>query len=723
MDTERSCEVLDASPQQEEVVMEKEAVSKLEAPEESTEPEKSPAAAEEIEQLAVNGHGTEVVNLKPTEELIVTEPVTLSEQKADGDSSPKDARDPESAPVVEASPEPDESSGKISDPVAALDAEPENVEPVPENDPEPVPVQATLAESVPVPEPVTKSEPEAELEEQTLPEPVALQEPVDAPPPPAAEEQNLPEQVETKAELQAMDAGAQMAKEGKAENNAVAEPLNEVQEDKPAVTEKAVEMVSVTEVASEKPTLKEEDSAVVGNEKSAEDKKEAEAEKSAEDKKEAEPEKSESDTLKEVAAALVAEVVESELNNAELVKEEDTVPASGSLSFALLEQGQTKDALRTSRTLIVLRGLPGSGKSFLARAIADAYKGHCSVICADDHGVKPENPESSAGGYKALDEAVVSCCSAGTSSSVLVVVDDTNHSQDRLARMGEIAEEHHLVAIFLEPQTAWSSDLAQLMTKSSRGLEEAQLDAMKGPLEEMSIPLFFGFFLLSSIQDKIRCTSMDFLKTLDTLEPFKTHMTDFTGKPDKEVDLEQYFKATGYLHCTTKYSNYGKAEGAKEYAQKPAVKDLYGSTFELALSALFVTPRTVGARVSLTEEQLLLWPDDAEKEAESSVPAAAALPLGSRAHITLGCAEGVEAVQTGLDLLDILALQQEGQKSELVVEMELGSLTYYGEGRWLLLLREPICALACFSSSYKRKELESTKKEPEKKKKMKCTIL
>ncbi|XP_062263520.1 2',3'-cyclic-nucleotide 3'-phosphodiesterase isoform X2 [Platichthys flesus] len=735
MDTERSCEVLDASPQQEEVVMEKEAVSKLEAPEESTEPEKPPAAAEETEQLAVNGHGTEVLNLKQTEELIVTEPVTLSEQKANGDSSPKDASDPESVPVVEASPEPDESSGNISDPVAALEAQPENVEPeqetVPENDPELVPVQATLAESVPVPEPA-KSEPEVELEEQTSPEPVALPEPVDSPP--DAEEQNLPEQVETKAELKAMDAEAQMAKEGKAEDNAVAELLNEVQEERPAVTERAVEMVSVTEVASEKPTLKEEDSVVVGNEKSAEDKKEAEPEnpaedkkeaepdKSAEDKKEAEPEKSESATLKEVTEA-AAVVVASEQNKAELVKEEDPVPASGSLSFALLEQEQTKDALRTSRTLIVLRGLPGSGKSFLARAIADAYKGHCSVICADDHGVKPENPESYAEGYKALDEAVVSCCSAGTSSSVLIVVDDTNHSQDRLARMGEIAEEHHLVVIFLEPQTAWSCDLAQLTTKSSRGLEEAQLEAMKGPLEEMSIPLFFGFFLLSSIQDKIRCTSMDFLKTLDTLEPFKTHMTDFTGKPDKEVDLEQYFKATGTLHCTTKYCNYGKAEGAKEYAQQQAVKDSYGSTYELALGALFVTPRTVGARVSLTEEQLLLWPDDAEKEAESSVPAAASLPLGSRAHITLGCAEGVEPVQTGLDLLDILALQQEAQKAELVVEMELGSLTYYGEGRWLLLLREPICALACFSSYYTRKELELPKKEAEKKKKQKCIIL
>ncbi|XP_019949829.2 2',3'-cyclic-nucleotide 3'-phosphodiesterase [Paralichthys olivaceus] len=718
MDTERSSEVLDASPQQEEVVMEKEAVSKLEAPEESTEPEKPPAAAEETEQLAVNGHDTEVINFKETEELIVTENVALSEQKADGDGSPKDASDLESAPIVEASPEPDESSEKISDPVAAFEAEPEKLEPeqepVPEKDPEPLPVKATLAESVSVPEPekLTESEPEAEVEEQTLPEPVTLQQPVDAQP--AGEEEIVPEQVETKAELQAMDLGAEIAKEEEAENNVAAEPLNEVQEEKSADTEKAAEMLLVTEVASEKPTeavpLKEEDSA------------EVEEEKSAEDKKEAEPEKAEPETLKE-AEAVAAEVVESEQNNPELVKEEDTVPASGSLSFALLEREQTKDALRTSRTLIVLRGLPGSGKSFLARAIADAYKDHCSVICADDHSVKPENPESSASGYKALDEAVVSCCTAGKTLPVLIVVDDTNHSQDRLGRMGEIAEEHHLVAIFLEPQTAWSCDVAQLTTKNSRGLEEAQLDAMKGPLEEMSIPFYFGFFLLSSVQDKIRCTSMDFLKTLDTLEAFKTHMLDFTGKADKEVDLEQYFKTKGTLHCTTKFCNYGKAEGAKEYAQKQAVKDLYGSTFELALSALFVTPRTVGARVSLTEEQLLLWPDDAEKEAESAVPAAASLPLGSRAHVTLGCADGVESVQTGLDLLDILALQQEGQKGEVDVEMELGLLTYYGEGRWLLSLRQPICAPACFSSFYRRKEPELTKKEPEKKKKSKCIIL
>ncbi|AWP19243.1 putative 2'-3'-cyclic-nucleotide 3'-phosphodiesterase [Scophthalmus maximus] len=736
MDTEKSGEVLDVSPtpQQEETVMEKEVVSKLDTPDESTEPEKPPAAAEESEQLAVNGHDTEVVNLMETEELIVTATVTISEVEEEEKKTDGGKSDPERLPNAEATPEPDESSEKISDPVSALDAEPETAEPetvepeqqpVAENDPEPLPVQTPLAESAPEPEPeklaetVPESVPEAE--EQTLPEPVTLHQPLDTQPP--GQEEKVTEQVETKAELQtAMDTVAEeTVKEAEAENKVTAEPPNEEQEEKPADIEKAVEMVSVTEVSSAKPTeavaLKEEISAEVENVKSAEVKKE-----------EAEPEKAgESDTLKGVEAAAVvvtaAEVVDSEQNNAELEKEEDVVPASGSLSFALLEREQTKDTLRSSRTLVVLRGLPGSGKSFLARAIADAYKDHCSVICADDHGVKPENPETHAAGHKALDEAVVSCCSAGTTSPVLIVVDDTNHSQDRLARLGEIAEEHHLVALFLEPQTAWSRDSAQLSKKTKRGLEEAQLEAMKGPLEEMHIPLFFGWFLHSSVQHKVKCTSMDFLKTLDTLEAFKKHMVDFAGKVEKEVDLEQYFKAQPKLHCTTKFCDYGKAEGSKEYAQKPAVKEFYGSTFELSLSALFVTPRTVGARVSLTEEQLLLWPDDAEKEAEPTVPAAASLPLGSRAHVTLGCAEGIEPVQTGLDLLEILALQKEGQKGELVEEMELGSLTYYGEGRWLLALREPICAPVCFSSHYSRKESEQPKKEPEKKKKQKCTIL
>nr|XP_046272369.1 2',3'-cyclic-nucleotide 3'-phosphodiesterase [Scatophagus argus] len=707
METEKSGEVLDASeaPQAEETVMEKEAVSKQETPEESTEPEKPPAADEETKQMAVNGHDTEVINLKETEEVIVSETVTLSEEKTETEiknSLPTEKAETESAPEAVAPPEPDESSEKISDPNAALDTEPENIQPVPENDPEPLPVQTPLADSAPGPEPekLAESVPETEVQEQTLPELVTPQQSVDTQPP---SQEKVSEQVETEKELRTtMDTTAEEAtKKGAPENDVTAEPAKKASEE---ITSETASPGKPTETV----TVKEEASAETENVKTTGDEKEGEPKKSVE-----------SDTVKVAEAAPEGEGVKSETNDAELEKEEETGPAPGSLSFAFLEREQTKDAVRTSRTLVILRGLPGSGKSFLARVIADAYKDSCSVICADDHGVKPESPESSVDGYKALDDALVTCCSAGTASSLLVVVDDTNHTQDRLARLGEIAEQHRLVALFLEPRTEWSRDVAQLTKKTKRGLEEAQLETMRGQLEEMSLPLYFGWFLLSSFQDKVKCTAMDFLKTLDTLEAFKKHLIDFTGKAEKEVDLEQYFQAKLPLHCTTKFCNYGKAAGAKEYAQNSDVKDFYGSVFELSLSALFVTPRTVGARVSLTEEQLLLWPADAEKEAAP----ATALPVGSRAHVTLGCAEGVDAVQTGLDLLELLALQQAGQQGNLVEEMELGSLTYYGEGRWFLSLREPICALACFSSFYGHKEVEPTKKEPEKKKKPKCTIL
>ncbi|XP_022049291.2 2',3'-cyclic-nucleotide 3'-phosphodiesterase [Acanthochromis polyacanthus] len=549
-----------------------------------------------------------------------------------------------------------ESSEKISDPVET----PENTKqpPVPENEPEP------LAKSNPEPEPEKSAEsvPEAEPREQTSPEPAAVQQPVDSQPPSQEDAEKGPETtMEPKTEAAAAPKEAEV----------VAEP----EEAKAAAEPKEAGEATGTVLVTEPATVKVE-----------------------------EPKANEKPEDKGAEAA------------AEPEQKEDPTPASGSLSFALLEQQQTKDALRISRTLVVLRGLPGSGKSFLARAIGDAYQDHCCVISADDHGIKPESP--SADGYKALDDAVVARCSdAAASTSVLIVVDDTNHTQDRLARLGEIAEQNHLVAIFLQTQTQWSRDVPELSKKSKRGLQEAQLEAMKAPLEEVDLPLFFGWFLLSSVQEKVRCTSMDFLKTLDTLEAFKKHLVDFTGKAENEVDLEQYFKPTGALHCTTKFCNYGKAEGAKEYAENPAVRALYGSAFELSLTALFVTPRTVGARVSLTDEQLKLWPADAEQSS------AASLPPGSRAHITLGCAEGVEPVQTGVDLLEILALQQDGQQGEPAEEMELGSLTYYGEGRWLLNLREPIGAPACFSSFYGRKESEPAKKEPEKKKKPKCAIL
>uniref|UniRef100_A0A9J8ABE5 2',3'-cyclic nucleotide 3' phosphodiesterase n=1 Tax=Cyprinus carpio carpio TaxID=630221 RepID=A0A9J8ABE5_CYPCA len=272
-------------------------------------------------------------------------------------------------------------------------------------------------------------------------------------------------------------------------------------------------------------------------------------------------------------------------------------------------------------------------------------------------------------------------------------------------------------------------------TKTEGGQDKVQPDAdgvqAEPPKEaetkrkEPELPLFFGWFLLPEEEERIKCATMDFLKTLDTLEAFKEHISEFTGEAEKEVDLEQYFQSPLQLHCTTKFCDYGKAEGAKEYAELQAVKESLAKSYELSVTALIVTPRTFGARVSLTEAQVKLWPEEADKEgvAPALLPIVEALPVGSRAHVTLGCSAGVEAVQTGLDLLEILALQKEG-KEGTQVEMDLGTLTYLSEGRWFLALREPINADTTFTSFSEDKPTtgDQGKKDGEKKKK-KCTIL
>ncbi|XP_027897421.1 2',3'-cyclic-nucleotide 3'-phosphodiesterase [Xiphophorus couchianus] len=697
MDTDKK-EVLDvpATQNQEDTVMEQEA--KLEAMVQPTEPENPPAAVEEVDQP--------VVKSQETEKPVVVENV-MQENKESDTKKPEE----ESVPCAAAPVESAESSVKVSDPAAALEQHP-----VPENIAEPV--QVHMAETTPEPEPEKPAE--TLPQEKTVPEPAVkkpadtVPEPADTVPEPAVKKpaDTVPEPAVKKPADTVPEPAVKKPVETQPTSKEEAEPEQVKTEDKMATgveTKMEKEVVAGTVVVTEASAEKLAEPAAMEKVPLGESGEPAPTQKEV---------KSESVIPEE--PTVEAEAVKSVQKEPELQKEEDPVPAPDSLSFALLEHEETKDVLRISRTLIVLRGLPGSGKSFLARAIADAYKDQCTVFCADDHNIKPENP--SAEGYKALDDAVVARCCDGTASSVLIVVDDTNHTHDRLARLGEIAEEHNLVAIFLEPQTEWSRDLSQLKKKTGRGLEEAHLDAMKGPLNETSLPLYFGWFLFSSVQDKVGCTAMDFLKTLDTLEGFKKHITDFTGQAEKEVDLEQYFETKGILHCTTKFCDYGKADGASEYAKNPVIKKSYSSVFELSLTALFVTPRTVGARVSLTDEQLKLWPADTEKESEADVPGSASLPVGSRAHVTLGCAKDVEPVQTGLDLLQILTLPQ----GEVVEEMELGSLRYYGDGRWMLSLREPICAATCFSSFYGCKEQEeqqSPKKEPEKKKTKKCAIL
>ena len=108
-----------------------------------------------------------------------------------------------------------------------------------------------------------------------------------------------------------------------------------------------------------------------------------------------------------------------------------------------------------------------------------------------------------------------------------------------------------------------------------------------------------------------------------------------------------------------------------------------------------MTPKTTGARVELSEQELALWPNDVDKLSPSDN-----LPRGSRAHITLGCAGDVEAVQTGIDLLEIVRQEKGGSRGEEVGELSRGKLYSLGSGRWMLNLAKKMEVRAIFTGYY-----------------------
>lgn len=76
------------------------------------------------------------------------------------------------------------------------------------------------------------------------------------------------------------------------------------------------------------------------------------------------------------------------------------------------------------------------------------------------------------------------------------------------------------------------------------------------------------------------------------------------------------------------------------------------------------------------------------------------LKQGSRAHITLGCAEGYAAVQTGFDQMEILLCEGDGVMVGEPIVTDDVEVTYYGEGRCSVYFDWPVYKSALFTGHY-----------------------
>ncbi|XP_077020503.1 2',3'-cyclic-nucleotide 3'-phosphodiesterase isoform X1 [Tamandua tetradactyla] len=366
------------------------------------------------------------------------------------------------------------------------------------------------------------------------------------------------------------------------------------------------------------------------------------------------------------------------------------------MQFPFLQDEETVATLQECKTLFILRGLPGSGKSTLAQVIVDRYRDGTKMVSADTYKITPGTRGAFSEEYKQLDADLAACCHRGVR---VLVLDDTNHERERLEQLFEMADQYQYQVVLVEPKTAWRLDCAQLKEKNQWKLSADELKKLKPGLEKDFLPLYFGWFLTKKSSENLRKAGQAFLDELGNHKAFKKELRHFVSgdEPREKIELVTYFgkKPPGVLHCTTKFCDYGKATGADEYAQQDVVKKSYSKAFTLTISALFVTPKTTGAQVVLSDQELPLWPNDVDKLSSSD-----SLPLGSRAHITLGCASDVDAVQTGIDLLDIVRQERGGNPGEEVGELNRGKLYSLGSGRWMLRLAKKMEVRAIFTGYY-----------------------
>lgn len=178
------------------------------------------------------------------------------------------------------------------------------------------------------------------------------------------------------------------------------------------------------------------------------------------------------------------------------------------------------------------------------------------------------------------------------------------------------------------------------------------------------------------------------------------------------------------LHCTAFFSNYGEVSQSEAYATQKVVEADNGKAFTIEIIGLLVTPRSLGLRLKLDDEELLLWPQDDEVDkdgAEETCDSAAGeksepcddeciithlsptCGTGSRAHFSLGSGPGVEAVQTGLDLEEIIKMEQEAvrmKRGHTAIALDGAMAVGYGEGNWMVYFDQARSTEALFAGYF-----------------------
>ncbi|XP_071508489.1 2',3'-cyclic-nucleotide 3'-phosphodiesterase-like [Diadema antillarum] len=387
--------------------------------------------------------------------------------------------------------------------------------------------------------------------------------------------------------------------------------------------------------------------------------------------------------------------------------------------YPFLCDGETVELIKKSKTLFFLR-LPEPENESLVNSIIKVYEKDVSVVkppSPDQKGESPPEAKKQCEDERGQHDQSLEVEKACKDGFKLVIIADPNLTRDNLEKYQRKSLPFFYTTILVNP-----SDHEEV--------------------KKIPYPLFYGWFVNEANSRELRELAEKIYEECLKNEKFSEEFTK-SLIPDKEgqtPDPQKYFSSEDYvvgpimLHCTAFYSNYGEVTKTKEYVSKEPVQKAIGKALRVEVMGLLVTPRSLGFRLKLNQEDLPLWDEDdgaSVDPAEGGESAAisrtqddqciitAMSPTcgtGSRAHFSVKSGPGVQPVQTGEDLVQLIedeqkaarekmedeqkAAREKTEDKHLTIQLDCGKARCYGKGNWMVYFDKPHEKEVLFSSFF-----------------------
>ncbi|XP_062569118.1 2',3'-cyclic-nucleotide 3'-phosphodiesterase-like isoform X2 [Saccostrea cucullata] len=372
------------------------------------------------------------------------------------------------------------------------------------------------------------------------------------------------------------------------------------------------------------------------------------------------------------------------------------------LDFPFLKDEKTISFIRKSNTIFIMRGVPGSGKSTIARALKQVYP--TAVVCsADDYFMRGSEynyrSDDLGSAHRFCQEKASDAVRNGTN---VIIIDNTNIKRWEMKFYLDLARQQQYTIVLVQPKTDWKNNPSVLASRNSHNVDEETIRKKIKGFEEY-VPFYYAWFL--NREDSMLVHQNCYRTLTYCLENIPEFSSFVLGEDYSSSQFLEYFRLkempnTTY-HCTAKFLGGPKSNirGRLEYHNSSHVQEAYGKSFIVVMTGMIVTSSVVAIRIKLPSDEALLLYDKPEENADCSFPDRFCHQKGSSAHLTMATAEGVPAKHSNADLLAVCEMEKTGSKSKPPVQLSFGKVHFLDRGYCSILFDQHLELISLFAGS------------------------